>query len=566
MLRLSFSPLRTRLAALRGRMSSLRVRMALLLAVAVLVTAVSAASLVTVLGFVNGEVDRLVSAQQRLELLSGLSGRIGDYALVALQASQVPDGLGNLPAAGDRAREAFRRFETALGEDVARQSDEEQRTLMAARSRTIARLKAQFEMLDQRVKAAMISPQRAVGVRIALDVFAAGFGAPLGQAIEEERASAQAAQEAVRDLRARTLRWGIAVVVLALLVAALIYHRLGRSLIRRVADVSAAAAAVARGHTDTRLIVTGHDQLSLAMARFNRMATQLARREARLVADQQRLQEIVDARTAELRGANERLENVDQARRRFFTDVSHELRTPLTVILGEAEVTLRPAAPRPDDMRAALMVIQARARRLHRRVEDLLRIARSETGQIELERRPLSVADLFAEAAETVTPLAAARQLTLEREDAAGLAVEADREWLRQVIEGLVANAVRHSSPGGTIRLEAAEEAGEVVLRVRDAGEGIPRDELPHVFERFWRGRGSGREGSGFGIGLALAKWIVERHGGSIAVESQAGAPAASDAGNAPVESAPADREGAGTCVTIRLPAILPHVMLEPAE
>ncbi|MBS7535664.1 HAMP domain-containing protein [Ancylobacter sonchi] len=534
--------------------------MALLLAVSVLVTAVSAAALVAVLGFVNGEVDRLASAQQRLELLSGLSGRIGDYALVALQAAQAPDGLGNLPAAGDRAREAFRRFGMALGEDVARQADEEQRTLMAARSRTIARLRAQFEMLDQRVKAAMITPQRAVGVRVALDVFAAGFGAPLGQAIEEERAAAQAAQQAVRDLRARTLRWGIAGVVLALLLAALIYHRLGRSLIRRVADVSAAAAEVARGRTDTRLTVTGHDELSLAMARFNRMAMQLARREARLVADQQRLQEIVDARTAELRGANERLENVDLARRRFFTDVSHELRTPLTVILGEAEVTLRPAAPRPDDMRAALQVIQARARRLHRRVEDLLRIARSETGQIELERRPVAIAALFAEAAETVTPLAAARQLTLERAQAAGLTVEADREWLRQVIEGLVANAVRHSSPGGTIRMEAAEEAGEVVLRVRDQGEGIPRDELPHVFERFWRGTGSGREGSGFGIGLALAKWIVERHGGSIAIESRVGAPLAPD------EGGPSAGDGPGTCVAIRLPAILPHVTLEPAQ
>ncbi|MBS7544929.1 HAMP domain-containing histidine kinase [Ancylobacter oerskovii] len=553
--------------------------MGLLLAVAVLVTAASAASLVTVLGLANAEVDRLVSAQQRLELLSGLSGRVGDYALMALQAAQVPDGLGNLPAAGDRAREAFRRFETTLGEDVARQGDEEQRTLMAARSRTIARLRAQFEMLDQRVKAAMISPQRAVGVRLALDVFAAGFGAPLGQAIEEERASALAAQQAVRELRARTLRWAIAGVLASLALAALIYHRLGRSLIRRVVDVAAAASAIARGRTDTRLTVSGHDELSLAMARFNRMAMQLARREARLVAAQQQLQDIIDARTAELRAANERLENVDLARRRFFTDVSHELRTPLTVILGEAELTLRPAVPRPDDMRAALVVIQARARRLHRRVEDLLRIARSETGQIELERVPVAVTDLFAEVAESVQPLAAARRLTLESGGADGLTVEADREWLRQVIEGLVANAVRHSSPGGTIRLEASMEAEEVVLRVRDDGEGIPRDELPHVFERFWRGAGGAREGSGFGIGLALAKWVVERHDGSIAVESAGGVPAreegavgaASPLAPLPPYAEAAPGEGPagqvrGTCIVIRLPAVLPHAMLEPAQ
>ena len=528
--------------------------MALLLAVAVLITAASVALLVGTLGAANDQVERLVGAQKRLELLSALSGRIGDYALVSLQAAQeaAPDGTmhaGRLNAAA-RARDAFQRFEAVLGADVARISDEEQGTLMAARSRTLARLRAQFEVLDRQVASALDAPDPGSAVRVALDVFAAGFGAPLGQAMEEERTAGQAAQQAVRELRRRTITWGLTGALLAFGLAVLIYQLLGRSLVRRVAEVATGAAAIAKGRSDVRLTVTGHDELSLAMARFNRMAAHLARREARLVADQKRLQEIVDARTAELRAANTRLENVDLARRRFFTDVSHELRTPLTVILGEAEVTLRGGTPPAEDLRAALLVIQARARRLHRRVEDLLRIARSETGQIELERALVPVCDLLDEMKEGMLPLARAAGLTLEttceRDD---LAVDADREWLRQTLEGLVANAVRHSPPGESIRVSARQQGPEVVLEVRDHGSGIPRDELPHVFERFWRGTAGAREGTGFGIGLALAKWIVDRHGGTIAIES-----------------ATEDGPRRGTCVTIRLAAPMPDITLEAAQ
>lgn len=537
----------------RGLFSSLRARMALLLSVAVLVTAASTLVLVFALGAASNQLDRLVSAQNRLELLSAISGRIGDYALMALQTAQQPSTRTHeaLETARRGTRDSFARFEAALAEDVRRFQDEEQRTLMAARSRTVARLKAQFEVLDRQVENALASPDASTGVRVVLDVFAAGFGSPLTQAMEEERTTAHATQGEVQMLRDRTLRWGLIGLALTGLLAVALYNLLGRSLVNRVADVSAAAAAIARGRSDTRVNVTGHDELSLAMARFNRMAVHLARREARLVAAQKQLQEIVDARTAELRAANTRLENVDMARRRFFTDVSHELRTPLTVILGEVEITLRPQRPREEDLRAALLVIQSRARRLHRRVEDLLRIARSESGQIELDRSLFLVSDLLAEVCEGMAPVARAGGLVLEADGGAeGLAVDADREWLRQTFDGLVANAVRHSPPGESVRLTARREGGEVVIEVRDHGTGIPPDELPHVFERFWRGSAGTREGTGFGIGLALAKWIVDRHGGRIALESSTGE----------------DGQRRGTCVVVRLPLPVPDITLEAAQ
>lgn len=537
----------------RGLFSSLRARMALLLSVAVLVTVASTVLLVFALGAANTQLDRLVSAQNRLELLSAISGRMGDYALTSLQTAQQPGERTReaLVSARAAALAAFDRFEKTLGDDVQRFQDEEQRTLMAARSRTLARLRAQFEVLDRQVQAALLRPDAGMNVRVVLDVFAAGFGSPLSQAMEEERTTAHEAQASVRELRERTIRWGLIGVAFACIVAVFLYHRLGRSLVNRVADVAAAAADIARGRSDTRVKVTGHDELSLAMARFNRMAAHLARREERLVSAQRHLRETVDARTAELRAANRRLEDVDLARRRFFTDVSHELRTPLTVILGEVEITLRPANPREEDLRAALLVIQSRARRLHRRVEDLLRIARSESGQIELDRSPFLVADLLADVRESMLPVARAGGLALEARCAPDdLAVDADRDWLRQTFDGLVANAVRHSPPGETVFLEARREGSDVVIKVRDRGTGIAADELPHVFERFWRGTAGAREGTGFGIGLALAKWIVDRHGGRIEIESGTGG-----------------SEGrGGTCVSVRLPVPVPDTTLEAAQ
>ena len=139
------------------------------------------------------------------------------------------------------------------------------------------------------------------------------------------------------------------------------------------------------------------------------MAGRLARREGRLAADRAALEDTVAARTADLRAANERLEMVDRSRRRFFADVSHELRTPLTVILGECEIAaLSPAPPCADPAlsgaldrdRAAFAVIRRRAFRLQRRVEDMLRVARSETGTIELESKTVALGEIYRHGAE----------------------------------------------------------------------------------------------------------------------------------------------------------------------
>ena len=535
---------------------SLRFRLAILVATVVVVTGAAAFAIAWTLAVASGHVSELSSAQRRLELLSAVSGRVADYALSALQTTQTSELQSDrLSPPRKRVQEAFERLNEEVAREVARQSDEEAATLVAARSRVFAFMRARFDFLDrqtlQAIKDARAGqPDASARVKVALDDFASGFSPALSQAIEEERAAARDADAAMADLRARLAPISVAAIGVAALIAFLLYRAIAGPLLSRISQVAGAAAAITRGRTETRLSVRGHDELSLLMMRFNRMALQLSRREERLLRAQLRLQEIVNARTAELREANSRLSDVDRARRRFFTDVSHELRTPLTVILGEVDISLR-GQPDAGALRAALGTIRARARALHRRVEDLLRVARSESGQLELELAPVSLAEIVQTAADNAEAGAKAAQIKLLAGPfAVDPVVEADADWLRQVIEGLIANAVRHTPAGGAVRLDVrASRDGSAEILVADDGGGIPEADLPKIFERFYRG-GDQKEGTGFGIGLALARWVVERHGGEITIDSSTGG------GGLP----------SGTIVTIRLPAHAPRLVIGAAS
>ncbi|GLK55521.1 signal transduction histidine kinase [Methylopila capsulata] len=535
----------------RSIFRSLRVRMALLLATAVLTTAAAGLAVALTFKVADDHVEELASAQRRLELLSAISGRVGDYALVALQTTESQGQPDRLSLPRKRVQETFVRLDEELARAVARARDEQGATMVAARSRVFAQMRGRFDFLDRQALQSIRDARDGQGgnverLRVALDSFAASFGPGLSQAIGEERATAREAEAAMAGLRSALVPGAAIAAGLAALLAFVLYRAIARPLVSRISDVAAAAGEIARGESGIRLKVRGHDELSLAMMRFNRMAAQLARRERRLIEAQARLQEIVDERTAELRGANERLTDADRARRRFFTDVSHELRTPLTVILGEADVTLRTKGG-VEDLTAALTKIRGRAKGLHRRVEDLLRVARSESGQLELELEPLSVNDLITTARASLEPSARARGVALAAElPLFDLQVEADADWLRQVVEALIANALRHTAYGGTVRLIGGIDSdGAVTIAVSDDGEGIPADDLPHVFERFYRG-GSEREGSGFGIGLALARWVVERHQGTITIDSRTASPG----------------RASGTTVLIRLPALTHRLVI----
>ncbi len=203
--------------------------------------------------------------------------------------------------------------------------------------------------------------------------------------------------------------------------------------------------------------------------------------------------------------------------RAFAADASHELRTPLTVVRSSLEHVRR----HPDDtLRAqaeALDDIDAEVAHLGTLVEDLLLLARSDSGAMALQRLPVDLGDVATEAASALSNAAADAGVRLVA-DPAPAVVSGDAARLRQLVTILLDNAIRHSPRDGDVRVFVRSEAGRAVLQVEDDGPGIAEDHLPHVFERFWRAPGA--PGGGTGLGLSIARTIADGHGGTIAVSN----------------------------------------------
>jgi signal transduction histidine kinase len=216
-----------------------------------------------------------------------------------------------------------------------------------------------------------------------------------------------------------------------------------------------------------------------------------------------------------------RLETV---RRDFVANVSHELKTPLTAIAGYAE-TLATEAPEGSDAARFSGIIVDHARRMQRLVDDLLDLSRIESGGWRPEPEPLAIEPAALDAWAPFAERAAEQRVEFETRvtDSAGDIV-VDPEALRQIFTNLFDNALRHTPPGGWVRVLATPADDEVVIRVSDTGTGIPADHLPRIFERFYRvDPGRSRQEGGTGLGLAIVKHLVEAHGGSVTAESELG-------------------------------------------
>jgi two-component system sensor histidine kinase BaeS len=294
------------------------------------------------------------------------------------------------------------------------------------------------------------------------------------------------------------------------LLAGALAVRAFRSIATPLADVMAAADAVAEGDLSVRVPVQGPGDFGRLAESFNRMA--------------------------------EELERADRQRRNLTADVAHELRTPLHIIQGNLEGILDDVyEPTAEHIGATL----EEARALARLVEDLRTLSLAETGQLPLVREPVDVAELLADVGTSFSGQAEAMGIDLCVEvggveaggDLPTMTIVADAGRLDQVLSNLMANALRYTPSGGTITLRAepvlsaVEGAVEgpiedgVRIIVRDTGEGIPAEDLPYVFDRFWRGDRSRSHagGAGSGLGLAIARQLVRAHGGRIGVESEPG-------------------------------------------
>ena len=215
-----------------------------------------------------------------------------------------------------------------------------------------------------------------------------------------------------------------------------------------------------------------------------------------------------------------RLEGTFDAQQRLVADVSHDLRTPLTTIQGNLDLLRRGAIEDPTMRGEALRAIGDETARMRRLVSDLLLLAQADAG-LKLHLQPVEVDTLLLEVYRQAQVMAQGVKVRLGAEDQA--VVLGDNDRLRQLLLNLVDNALKYTAAGGEVTLTLRRQAGWVQVGVEDTGMGIAAEDLPHIFERFYRTDRSRGRTAGSGLGLAICKWIADAHGGRLEVESQVG-------------------------------------------
>ena len=279
-----------------------------------------------------------------------------------------------------------------------------------------------------------------------------------------------------------------------------------------------------------RFFETGWFRVLASLASFAALTALVAGvvrlREARLRSREGRLEQLVEERTATIALQAEKLRELDQMKSQFFANVSHELRTPLTLTIGPLEDALEGRfGPVGEELAGQLGVASRNARRLLGLVDQLLDIARLDAGRLRLRMRPVDLGGFVRQRVEALLPLAERRSIELSLEaPPKRVEVWLDRIQMEKVLDNLLGNALKFTPRGGRVQVVISPGEDRVEVRVRDNGPGIPAGQLDRVFERFYQVEGtSRRRWPGAGIGLSLAKELVELHRGSIAVESVEG-------------------------------------------
>jgi two-component system sensor histidine kinase BaeS len=293
------------------------------------------------------------------------------------------------------------------------------------------------------------------------------------------------AERQLRNALTRTTAIGVAIAVaVALLVGLVVTHAITRPL-RRLTD---AVHRLGRGERSARANLEAPGELGELAAAVDAMASNLERE--------------------------------DELRKALTADVAHELRTPVTILTAHCEALLDGVTDAtPEHIGSLYEEVQ----RLGRLIEDLEALASAEAAGLRLEKRPVQLDAVVRSTAEFLAPRFETAEVSVDLQTGTtGLVVSGDERRLGQVVRNLLTNALAFTDAGGHVDVEVAAHDGIVRLAVSDTGVGIPRDELPHVFERFWRGRGA-RASSGSGIGLAVVDELVRAHGGTVTAESRPG-------------------------------------------
>lgn len=261
----------------------------------------------------------------------------------------------------------------------------------------------------------------------------------------------------------------------------------------RIFVLQKAANRLAEGELSARVAVDGRDEVAKLGDDFNRMAAQL--------------------------------QEAKQQRADLIAWVSHDLQTPLTSIQAILEALADGVVKEPESVQRYLVTAQREIRSLSTLIDDLFQVAKLDAGGLVLERMPSSLSDLISDTLESFSQVASQAGVHLTGEVAAKTdPVDMDVRHIGRVLNNLVSNAMRYTPAGGTVAISAHRTGAQVEVSVSDNGEGIPSEDLPHIFESFYRGEKSrSRATGGAGLGLAIARGIIQAHGGQIWVESHPG-------------------------------------------
>lgn len=276
--------------------------------------------------------------------------------------------------------------------------------------------------------------------------------------------------------------------LIALAVSIIIAFILARSIFRPVQKVTQAAEDIAHGQYGREIEVTGPSEVRGLAIAFNEMSLQVKQAQERL--------------------------------RHFVADVSHQLKSPLTSIHGFARAITDGTAADKEAVKKSADIIQDESRKMMHQVDELLELSRMQSGQVKLAQETVDLAEILEQCREIFLPRAEEKELriTLDIGSVPGLTGDADR--LEQVFNNLLDNAIKNSPAGGEVLITAAGNVSAVEIRIVDSGPGIPPEQIPFVFQRFYQAMGVR---TGVGLGLAIAREIVLAHGGDISVTSSPG-------------------------------------------
>lgn len=300
--------------------------------------------------------------------------------------------------------------------------------------------------------------------------------------------SVQETVDSLTSMRERMLLiFGAALAAVLALVALI-----SRVVTRPVAELSAGIERMASGDYSRQVRVSGHGELAQLAAAFNQMS--------------------------------EQVHNLDEARNQFVSNASHELKTPLATIKLLVESMMYEKDMDPQLRREFLGDIDKEIDRLTLVVSDLLTLVHIDSHKLRLKREKMLLADTVRESVARLAPLAKKKSLTVETKAEDGCEMFADPGKLAQVCYNIVENAIKYTPEGGRVTIRLHRDGRDAVLEIADTGAGIPEEDLPHIFDRFYRvDKARGRDSGGTGLGLSIVQQIVRLHGGSVNVQSQLG-------------------------------------------